>query len=357
MQNELKKLADNFVQLKERVETEEATKQAFVVPFLRLLGYDTSNPMEVVPEFTADLGLKRGEKVDYAILQNDSPIIIIECKHWKEDLDVYSSQLHRYFHVVKARFGLLTNGIEYRFYSDIESSNKMDEKPFLEFKITDLKEFTINEITKFHKSNFDIDKIINNASSLKYIKEIKKLLNEELDNPSEEFVRIFAGKVYTNKRLTEKVMEQFRDLVKKSLNQFISERVNDRLTSALSKESQERAEETMEEEPKSLTETTEEELEGYSIVKAIVGEKVGVKRVFHRDTQSYFGILLDDNNRKPICRLYLNGVRKYIGLFDQNKTEKKESLSTLDDIYKFKEQLLGVVNSYECCQNVNGEKG
>ena len=347
MQNELKNLADKVVQMKEQIGTEEATKTAFILPFLNLLGYDIFNPTEVVPEFTADLGLKKGEKVDYAILQNGNPIIIIECKHWKEDLDVHSSQLLRYFHVTKTRFGLLTNGIEYRFYSDLESTNKMDEKPFLEFNITDLKEPIINEIAKFHKSNFDIDKIISNASSLKYIKEIKKLLNQELENPSKEFVRLFASKAYAN-RLTESVMEQFTDLVKKSLNQFVSEKVNDRLTSALSKENQkQQVEEVIEEEPKSLIDTTEEELEGYRIIKAIVRRKVDLERVIYRDTQSYFGILLDDNNRKPICRLHFNGSKKYIGLFDQNKIEKKELIETLDDLYKFEDQLLKTVECYD----------
>ncbi|MDR2906604.1 MAG: type I restriction enzyme HsdR N-terminal domain-containing protein [Bacteroidales bacterium] len=346
MQNQIKNLAEKVVQLKEQIETEEATKTAFILPFLNLLGYDVFNPTEVVPEFTADLGLKKGEKVDYAILQNGSPIIIIECKHWKEDLNVHSSQLHRYFHVTKTRFGLLTNGIEYRFYSDLEDANKMDEKPFLEFNVTELKESTINEIAKFHKSNFDIDKIINNASSLKYIKEIKKLLNQEFESPSTEFVRFFASKVYVNRRLTENVMGQFTDLVKKALNQFVSEKVDDRLTSALAKESEQRAEEMIESEPKSLIETTEEELDGYKIVKAIVRRKVSAERIVYRDMQSYFGILLDDNNRKPICRLHLNGGKKYIGLFDKDKNERKELLETLDDIYKFEEQLLETVSFY-----------
>jgi hypothetical protein len=351
MQNQLKNLSDKVGQMKEQIGTEEATKTAFVLPFLNLLGYDIFNPIEVVPEFTADVGLKKGEKVDYAIMQNGNPIIIIECKYWKEDLDVHSSQLLRYFHVTKTRFGLLTNGIEYRFYSDLESTNKMDEKPFLEFNITDLKEPVINEIAKFHKSNFDVDKIINNASSLKYIKEIKKLLNQELETPTKEFVRLFAKQTYP-KILTEKIMEQFTDLVKKSLNQFVSEKVNDRLTSALSKESQQRAEEVVEEEPESLIVTTEEELEGYRIVKAILIRKIDLERVVYRDTQSYFGILLDDNNRKPICRLHFNGTKKYIGLFDKNKVEKKELLETLDDIYKFEDQLLETLSFYEKIKEV-----
>ncbi len=227
LQNKLKVLADKIVQMKDKIGTEEATKNAFIMPFINILGYDLFDPTEVIPEFTADLGLKKGEKVDYAIFQNGEPILIIECKNWKEDLNVHNSQLFRYFHVTKTRFALLTNGIEYKFYSDLEESNKMDEKPFLEFNVCGVKESTINEIAKFHKSNFDVNKIVDNASSLKYTKEIKKILDKEFQEPSTEFVRHFANPVYSG-RLTEKVMEQFRELVLKATNQYISEKVNDR---------------------------------------------------------------------------------------------------------------------------------
>ncbi|CAG5087115.1 hypothetical protein [Parvicella tangerina] len=222
----------------------------------------------------------------------------------------------------------------------------MDEKPFLEFNITSLKDSTINEISKFHKSNFDVDKIVSNASSLKYTKEIKKLLIQEFETPSKEFIRLFTNQVYSG-RLTENVTAQFSELVKKAVNQLISERVNDRLTSALTKETEQQAEENQEEEPESKIVTTEEELEGYRIVTAIVRRKVTTDRIAHRDTQSYFGILLDDNNRKPICRLHLNGGNKYIGLFDENKNETRELLESIDDIYNYEDQLLKTIDYYE----------
>lgn len=303
--------------------------------------------MEVTPEFTADLGLKKGEKVDYAIFQNGNPILIIECKHWKENLNVHNSQLFRYFHVTKTRFALLTNGIEYRFYSDLDAQNKMDEKPFLEFNMTQLKESTINEISKFHKSNFDIDKIINNASALKYIAEIKKIVGIEITNPTAELIRHYATQVYKG-RLTEKVLEQFKDFVHKALNQYISEKVNDRLTSALNKENEKQieAEAVPVEEPTKL-ETTEEELEGYQIVLAILRRVTSKERVVYRDTQSYFGILLDDNNRKPICRLHLNGNKKQISLFDANKKETREAIESIDEIYRFEKQLLETIKNYD----------
>lgn len=344
---QLKSLADKINQLKSKIETEESTKHAFVLPFIHVLGYDAFNPLEVVPEFTADIGLKKGEKVDYAIFQNGEPIIIVECKSWKENLTVHNSQLFRYFHVTKTRFALLTNGINYQFFTDLDDQNKMDQKPFLEFDITSLKENTINEIAKFHKTNFNVDNIVNNASSLKYIKEIKKQINTELENPSNDFTKLFASKVYTG-RLTEKVVEEFKDLVQKSVSQYINEKINDRLNAALTKETIKQKDEqilTLEEENKVVT--TEEELEAYRIVVAILRRKLPTNRIVHRDTQSYFGILLDDNNRKPLCRLHLNGSKKYIGLFNDNKTEVKTAITSIDDIYQFEKELLETVDVYE----------
>ena len=346
LQNQIKALADKISKLKDKIESEESTKHAFVLPFINALGYDAFNPTEVVPEFTADLGLKKGEKVDYAIFQNDTPILIVECKNWKEPLDNHNSQLFRYFHVTKTRFSLLTNGIQYRFYTDLEQTNKMDEKPFLEFDITKIKDNEVHEISKFHKTNFDVDKIVNNASSLKYTKELKKCISDELITPSHDFVKLFANKVYSG-RLTEKVMEEFTELVQKAFNQTVSEKVNDRLNAALNKEAEKQQLDNIEvKEEASKIITTDEELDGFRIVVAILRRKLPINRIVHRDTQSYFGILLDDNNRKPLCRLHLNGGTKYIGLFDEHKNESRELIQSIDDIYQFEERLLKTVDLY-----------
>ncbi len=351
LQTQLKSLSDKINQLKDKIETEESTKHAFVLPFINILGYDTFNPTEVVPEFTADIGLKKGEKVDYAIIQDGSPILIIECKNWKENLVVHNSQLFRYFHVTKTRFALLTNGIHYQFFTDLDEKNKMDTKPFLEFEITKLKENLIAEIAKFHKSNFDVNNIVNNASSLKYIQEIRKQINEELTNPSPEFVKLFANKVYAG-RLTEKIMEEFKDLVQKGFNQFVSDKINDRLNAALNKESQKQHDEQValvDEESRIFT--SDEEIDAYRIVVAILRRKLSTNRIVYRDTQSYFGILLDDNNRKPLCRLHLNGGKKYIGLFNNNKNENRQLIQSIDDIYLFEKELLETVGLYEVDSN------
>lgn len=355
--DEIKQLGERVNKLKNQIQTEEATKNAFIMPFIKALGYDVFNPTEVVPEFVADIGIKKGEKIDYAIFKDDKPTILVECKHWQQNLDLHDGQLLRYFHVSKAKFGLLTNGIEYRFYSDLVEPNKMDEKPFLEFKITDIKESQISELKKFHKSYFDIESIVNTASELKYTNELKHLLHQELTNPTPEFVKYFAKQVYPSV-VTQKVLEQFTDLTKKSIHQYISEIYTERLKTALSKESEENRKEeneivTGEIEPTSEgrnIETTQEELDAFLIVKAILRQKINLERIVYRDAQSYFSIILDDNNRKPICRLYL-GKRKYIGIFDENKKETKTEIEKLDDIFNFSDNLFLTLDNYETTEN------
>ena len=167
------------------------------MPFINLLGFDIFDPTEVIPEFVADVGIKKGEKVDYAIKKDDKIIMLIECKHCGGDLNIkHASQLFRYFAVTDARIAILTNGITYKFYTDLEATNRMDEKPFFEFDITDINEITITELQKLTKKTFNIDGIIAGAGELKYARKIKKIFGEQIENPSDEFVKFFASKVY-----------------------------------------------------------------------------------------------------------------------------------------------------------------
>ncbi len=343
--------------MKETIQTEEATKMAFVMPFISALGYDVFNPHEVVPEYVADLGIKKGEKVDYCILKDNAPIVIIECKHWKEDLNVHNSQLHRYFHVTSTRLGILTNGIIFKFYTDLVEPNKMDDKPFWEFNITELSEANIFELKKYHKSSFSVEQILGAASELKYSREVKRIMLEELANPTDVFVKHFVKQIHSGV-MTAKVLEQFTGVVKKALNQLISEMISDRLKLALATEedrdkiviAEKVAENTTVspvKEPENKVITHEIEKEAFFIVRSILRTTIDANRICHRDTQSYFGILLDDNNRKPICRFYLEGTKKYMGIFDEARKEVKLEIPSLDDIYKYADQLLATVHAYE----------
>lgn len=333
---------------KDSIQTEEATKNAFVMPFLQALGYDVFNPLEVVPEFITDIGIKKGEKIDYAIFKDGNPTILIECKDWRQSLNIHEGQLLRYFHVSNAKFGILTNGIIYRFYSDLVTPNKMDEKPFLEFNITEIKENQIDELKKFHKANFDAESIVNTASEMKFMNELKYLLNKEFTEPSPEFVRYFAKQVYPS-LVTAKVLEQFTELTKKSIQHYISDLITERLKTALSKEDEKNKEfiEIIENIEDSKINTTEEELEGFLIIKTILRQKINISRITYRDAQSYFAIFIDDNNRKAVCRLYLNSSKKYIALLDENKKETKYEIKNLDDIFSYSLELLKTVEQFE----------
>lgn len=349
--DQIKILGERVVKLKDQIATEEATKNAFIMPFLQSLGYDVFNPVEVIPEYVTDIGTKKGEKIDYAIFKDGNPIILIECKHCNQNLDLHEGQLLRYFHVSKAKFGILTNGVIYKFYSDLVEANKMDEKPFLEFNITDIKDIQIEELKKFHKSYFDADSITNTASELKYSNELKQLISQELNNPTHDFVKHLAKQVYPS-IITAKVLDLFTQLTKKAAQALLSDLITERLNNALKKEKEDEQQEIQEaaaltEKANSKIETTEEELEGFLIIKSILRQKIDVSRVAYRDAQTYFAILLDDNNRKTICRLYFNGNKKYLMYFDDNKKEVKKEIQSLDDLFTHSNELLEVLNRYE----------
>lgn len=340
----------------EHIQTEEATKNALIMPFISALGYNVFDPMEVTPELHADVPKKKGEKVDYAILREGKPIMLFECKWHGYDLNnAHMKQLHSYFHNTEARFGVLTNGIIYRFFTDLEKPNIMDSSSFFEFNMLDIREQDVEELKKFTKSIFDIDGIVSTASDLKYTREIKRIMAEELQQPSDNFVRFFASQVYSG-RMTQSVIECFTPTVQRALKQFINERVNERLKTALDTDisstesaqiSADTTSEAVETPEKPSVITTTEELEGYHIVKAILREVVDVNRIVMRDVQSYCGILLDDKNNKPICRLWFNSKKKHIGFFDnEQKKEEKVLIENLDEIYKYADRLKVTITFY-----------
>ncbi|WP_204128269.1 type I restriction endonuclease [Pseudomonas ogarae] len=342
-------------QLASTIQTEEATKTAFVMPFIHtVLGYDVFDPSEVVPEYICDIGTKKGEKIDYAILKNGQIQILIETKKIGESLNInHASQLFRYFHVTTARISILTNGRFYRFFTDLDAPNKMDEKPFLEIDLLDIDEHVIPELQKLTKSAFDVESIINAAGELKYVGQIKREMASQFTQPDDDFVRFFASRIYEGV-ITQKVREQFALLTKKAASQFLNDQINDRLKSAISgvplptpaervvSASQPEINDT----PEDRVLTTMEELEGFHIIKAIVRTVIDSKRIAHRDTQSYFGILLDDNNRKPIARLHFNRTQKYLGVFDKDKNETRHPINSLDEIYEFSDSLKETITFY-----------
>ena len=352
-------LAERVSALKESIQTEEATKNAFIMPFIQTLGYDVFNPLEVVPEMDCDIAKKKGEKIDYAIMKDGVPIMLIECKHWKQDLNLHDNQLKRYYVASKAKFGVLTNGIVYRFYADLIKENIMDDVPFLEINLEKIRETQIEEVKKFCKENFDLDNILSSANELKYMSEVKKIIRAEFDVPSPELVKLLTKRVYEG-LVTQKVLDQFTDIVKRALSSHINDVMSEKLGIVIKateaagapvqtpSASTEQNDGTAKEDDKvSKINTTVEELEGYYIVKSIVCEVMAAERVTYRDSLSYFAIFADDNNRRPICRLHFNNTNnKRIGFIDENRNEQMESIAKLDDLYNFKKQLIEAAKRY-----------
>lgn len=340
--------------LKEQIGTEEATKNAFVMPFIQILGYDIFNPTEVIPEFICDIGTKKGEKVDYVIKRDNEPILIIECKHWKENVDAHNSQLHRYYHVSKARFGVLTNGHIYNFYSDLEKPNIMDEKPFFTLDLSNVKNTSTKILENFTKSGYNLENILDSAEGLKYIKAIRNEFEKELAEPSDEFIKLLVSKFFDKPLIASRLLS-FKEYAKKAISNSINESINFRLKNALNigevlpsqnAEPIVPIDENTNDDSKIVT--TEEEVEGSQIVKAILREVLPANRISFRDTQSYFGILLDDNNRKPLCRLHFNSANKYLELFHNGKDNgEKKLLTSIDDLYTYKTELLATLKIYE----------
>ncbi len=353
--DEIRTFAKNIPKISEKIVTEEGTKNALIMPFIKILGYDVFNPNEVNPEFTADIGTKKGEKVDYAIIKDGNVAILVECKAVNSDLNKeHASQLYRYFSVTPAKIGILTNGIVYQFFTDLEAKNKMDQKPFLEIDLLNIKEPLVAELKKFTKQGFNLDDLEDTASQLKYRREIIQIINKEFSNPSEEFVRFFAKPVY-KKILTQQAKDKFTLITKEALNQFLSEKINDRLKIAMEQpETPKLASGQIEgkslQPPEGSEELipTEEENEGYYIIKAILTETTDPSRVWMRDAKSYCAILFDNNNRKPICRLYFNSKQKTIGVFDNEaQVENKIPVNNLNELFKMADHFKRIIAMYE----------
>lgn len=358
--DQLKQFSKRVESMKDTLQTEEATKTAIIMPFFAMLGYDVFNPREFVPEYTADVGIKKGEKVDYAILQDGEPVILIECKSITEDLAKHDSQLFRYFGTSSAKFAILTNGLIYRFYTDLEDKNKMDKDPFLTVNILDVRDSQVSEIKKFCKADFDVDAIFNTASKLKYAGEFKRIFMAQLENPSDDFTRLFLQGCYSGQK-TQAIIDKFRPILRDALNYTISELMNDKIKFALggSGGSISVPETKKQDNPVPVPDadpdtekrapkiaTTEEELEAFSIVKNLLHDIADIKDFTYKDTESYFSILYKGNIRKWICRVRLTDTVKTLILPTPDKKEIKYQLQDVYDIQHYSDELVEVLKRY-----------
>ena len=344
LEEKIKNFVERLDSMKDNIGTEEATKTSLIMPFFSMLGYDVFNPTEFIPEFTADVGIKKGEKVDYAIVFNDEPVILIEAKSITEKLEKHDSQLFRYFGTTTAKFAILTNGRMYKFYSDLDEPNKMDTSPFLEIDLLNLSDNEITELKKFEKENFDVESILSAASDLKYYGMIKKLLKDEFLNPTDDFIKFVLSNGIYEGRLMQNVIERFRPIVKKSISQYLNELVNDKIKNALNIDNADLKsevvhEEIPDEEEESGIVTTEEELQAFYIVKSILCNHIALERVTYKDTVSYFSVMIDNKVTRWVCRFFFKDTVKYVIVPTENEN-RKYILDSIADIYKLTDVLV-----------------
>lgn len=356
-------LREQLITLRNRAErssellTEEATKNALIMPMLKTLGYDVFDPSIVIPEFTADFGVKKGEKVDYAIRVGGEIQILVECKPVNSDLaTVHASQLYRYYSVTKARFGILTNGREWRFYSDLDAPNKMDEQPFFIFSILEYNDQDLVEFEKFSASSFSVDGILAAASDLKLKSLISETLRQEFSAPSDEFTRMIGRRIHAG-NLTSEIRARFSTLIVSCIADILRDQANQRLKAAIDRPAGDAATvsgagpgvaPSQPAESVSISDsknTTEEEFEAFRIIRAIVRRDIDSKRIHMRDAASYCAILLDDNNRKPIARLYLEGKKKRVGTF-KDRVETRHDIESVDDLYSLADEFVAAAKAY-----------
>jgi hypothetical protein len=184
------------------------------------------------------------------------------------------------------------------------------------------------------------------ANKQKYITQIKQVFKKESIEPSDELAKFFANKI-TDKIKTQAVIDEFKGYIKTAFADIVNDMAQDKINALKSQlnveinnNSKSNIEDTVEDDG---IVTTEDEIEGYFIVKSILGENIALSRIVGRDTKSYFGILLDDNNRKWICRLRFNTSQKYISIHEIDKEDTKYPIEKLEDIYSFKDKLKLVV--------------
>lgn len=348
---QIKAFTNRIDSLVPNIVTEEATKNALVMPLFQMLGYDVFNPEEFVPEFTADVGVKKGERVDYAIKIDSVPVMLVEVKPVNEKLEKHDSQLFRYFAVSKAKFAILTNGINYKFYTDLDEQNKMDLKPFLDLNLLELKDSQIHELAKFHKSKFDVNHIFSSAEELKYTNEIKNILANQLDSPSDSFISFIIGEIYQGRK-TQNIIEKFTPIIKKAYGQFINELMNERIKNALETDSRVK-EEAIEvkqiiteiEPPISKINTTHEEIEIYYTIKHILKDTIEYSRITYKDTESYFNILLDGNIRKWICRFISNSKGKSLVFNSEKFGKERYEINSIMDVYGYTDILIDIAKT------------
>jgi hypothetical protein len=341
----LEELALQIKEKKSQISNEQETKQFLIIPFIRALGYNPDIPGEVKFEFPADLEPKKGEKIDIALLKDNRPVIFIEAKPANTILDNFDAQLRKYYHNYhETRFGVITNGEEYRFFSDTQKDNVMDKVPFLVVNFSKLKESDLKNLLKFKKENYHEKNLCNIALDLHYLPAITEAFKELFKKPSDDFIAALFRFALPEKKITPTIQSKLPDIVREAIRNAIMEMTLKGVEGFQSTTiiPQQENFEKLGDQP------TLEENEGYYIVKAILHGVADPSRVAIRGFKYNCGILLDNSQNRPICRICFREKEKYVIVYDNlEKKENKFKIENINDLFKFGDHFKKTVMFYD----------
>lgn len=228
---------------------------------------------------------------------------------------------------------------------------------FFTINLFDLRDQEIDELEKFHKSSFDVNNVFSTAEDLKYANQIKFFLSELFKDPGTDFINLIISHDIYNGRKNQAIVEKFRPIVKKSITQYINDLVNDRIKAALNQAQPNKQitqntttnSSPVDSEHINKISTIQEELEAFAIIKILLKDNIPLDKITYKDTESYFGILYDNNTWKWICRLILDSNKKYLILPDENRKPQKYSIKSVNDLFSYSDQLKKVVERYTSC--------
>jgi hypothetical protein len=287
---------------------EQATKQSLIGPLFTLLGYDLTDPRECIPEYRVDFGRDRSVKpIDWAFVQSGQPIFFVEAKEVGKRLAGYDEQLADYFaKAPEAKLGILTNGVNWRFFTDVVNMNVMDREPFLKWDVLSEEEPPYDFLTVLQKSQYNAELIRAFAKR----KRAQNLLVEELNRllePSSEFVKLAIANIETRK-LTENVVESWKPVLANAINEWAKQRA---LTVVLNDPSSSRVAGSEPQAAQNKIETTKEELDGFAIAQRLLGPD---RPVAFEDTTAYFKVHLAEKTSWVVCRFYFGRRRLFMSV-------------------------------------------
>ena len=327
-ENSLRDLSNKATIIKDNILNEEATKTSLILPLFRILGYDIENPQLMIPEYAVE-----GDRVDYSIMCNDSPLFFIEAKNIKESLEKHTEQAKKYFDNSEIKIICLTNGLDYNFYSDLNKDNEMDSEPFLSLNIENLTDFEMNYLTKLSSSNFNLE----NCTDIAYQIKATEFIRHQLEDPSEEFIRFVANNVSCKKK-TKKFLSRIKEFICYSIQDVLKFFSNGSITIVPHTSGSKR--------PNSNIVTTQEEMDGYKIIISILSEMYSIDNVNYKDTQSYFAVITDNKPKQWITRLCLGTKKKSIMIPNDENKYDRFYINDIQDLYNYKEQLIKSANKY-----------